>query len=69
MAPRGDEPALFAVAVGVVALHIVDDNFLQPDPGTSALDHLASGLIPISILAAIAWIYPRLAPVRVQSLR
>ena len=63
------EPTLFAVAVGVVALHLVDDNFLQPAPGTSPLDHLASGLVPISILAAIAWIYPRLWPVRVQPLR
>lgn len=54
------EPTLFAVAVGVVALHLVDDNFLQPAPGTSPLDHLASGLVPISILAAIVWIYPRL---------
>ena len=27
-------------------LHVVDDNFLQPNPGTSAADHLASGLVP-----------------------
>ena len=47
------------VALGAVALHIADDNFLQPEPGTSAADHLASGLVPIAILAAVAYLYPR----------
>ena len=52
--------AVFLIAVGVVGLHIVDDNFLQPEPGTSAGDHLASGLIPIALLAIFAAGYPRL---------
>jgi hypothetical protein len=43
-----------------VALHIVDDSFLQPQPGTSAADHLASGLVPLAILALATWWYPRL---------
>ena len=30
------EYRLFLLAVGLVGLHIVDDNFLQPEPGTSA---------------------------------
>ena len=47
------------IAVGIVGLHIVDDNFLQPEPGTPARDHLASGLIPVVALAAIAMVYPR----------
>ena len=54
------ETALTLIAVGIVGLHIVDDNFLQPEPGTSAGDHLASGLIPVAVLAAIAVVYPRL---------
>src|SRR6476646_7661476 len=54
------ETAFTAVAVGIVGLHIVDDNFLQPEPGTSAGDHLASGLIPVAVLAAIAVAYPLL---------
>ena len=54
------ETALFLMAVGVVGLHIVDDNFLQPEPGTSAGDHLASGLIPIVVLVIVAAAYPRL---------
>ena len=50
----------FLLAVGLVGLHIVDDNFLQPEPGTSAGDHLASGLVPIAVLAACPVAYPRL---------
>lgn len=41
------ESALYLLATGAIALHFVDDNFLQPEPGTSAGDHLASGLVPI----------------------
>ena len=54
------EAGLVRIALGVVALHIVDDNYLQPEPGTSAGDHVGSGLIPIAVLAAAAAVYPRL---------
>ena len=50
---------VFLGATGVVALHVVDDNFLQPAAGTSALDHLASGLLPLAALALGGWSYPR----------
>jgi fermentation-respiration switch protein FrsA (DUF1100 family) len=40
----------------------VDDNFVQPPPGTSGGDHLASGLVPLAVLALAAWAYPRLRP-------
>ena len=41
-------------------LHIVDDNFLQPQAGTSAADHLVSGLVPLALVAAAALsAYPR----------
>jgi uncharacterized protein len=55
-------PTLFFVAVGLIALHVVDDNFVQPQPGTSALDHVFSGLIPLALLALAAWAYPRVRP-------
>jgi uncharacterized protein len=69
-APSAVEPAsvatvgrrerwLVAITVGVIALHIVDDNYLQPEPGTSAADHLVSGLVPIAVLVALAVGYPR----------
>jgi dienelactone hydrolase len=44
----------------VIAVHVVDDSFLQPQPGTSARDHLASGFVPLALLALAAVLYPRL---------
>jgi len=54
------EKLLFLLAIGAVALHVVDDNYLQPEPGTSAGDHLTSGLVPLAILATVAVLYPRM---------
>jgi uncharacterized protein len=50
------------LAVGslvIVGLHVADDSFLHPEPGTSPLDHLASGLVPIAVLAVAAVAYRR----------
>ena len=50
----------FAVAaLAAIAVHVVDDNFVQPGPGTSADDHLVSGLAPLVALVAFAIAYPR----------
>ena len=54
------ERGLVLLALTAVGLHIVDDNYLQPARGTSPLDHLASGLIPLAILGAVAAGYPHL---------
>ena len=54
------EVALARIAIGVVALHVVDDNFLQPNPGTSAGDHLVGGLVPLALLVPAGAVYPRL---------
>ena len=51
---------IFRAATGLIALHVADDSFLQPPAGTSAADHLASGLIPLGVLALAAAVYPRL---------
>jgi uncharacterized protein len=51
--------SIFLIATGVVALHVIDDNYLQPNAGMSPFDHLASGLIPLALLALGAWAYPR----------
>ena len=56
----GHETALARLAIGLIALHVLDDNFLQPRPGTSPADHLVSGLVPVAILAVIVMVYPRL---------
>jgi dienelactone hydrolase len=53
---------LFLVPLALIALHILDDNFLQPEAGTSAGDHLVSGLVPLALLALAAWAYPSLRP-------
>src|SRR6187399_2302553 len=46
----------------VIAFHIVDDSFLQPQPGTGADDHLVSGLVPLAFMALAVWAYPRSRP-------
>jgi hypothetical protein len=56
------ETVVARVALGVVALHIVDDSFLQPQPGTSAGDHLVGGLVQTALFILAAWAYPRLRP-------
>ncbi len=56
------ETGLARVALGLGALHVVDDNFLQPEPGVSARDHLWGGLVQVALLVAFAWGYPRLRP-------
>ena len=54
------ERGLFTVATSVLGLHLIDDNYLHPKPGTAAGDHLASGLVPLGVLALAAAAYPRL---------
>ena len=50
---------MFLIGVGVIAVHVVDDSFLQPQPGTSAGDHVVSGLVPLGSLALAAAAYGR----------
>ena len=54
------EYGLFSIGVGAMAIHVLDDSFFQPEPGTSAGDHLVSGLIPVAVLSLLAAVYPRL---------
>jgi fermentation-respiration switch protein FrsA (DUF1100 family) len=56
----GLETTLAVAALAVIAVHVLDDNFLQPQPGTSAGDHLVSGLVPTAVLLGAAAAYPRL---------
>lgn len=51
--------ALFLVATGAVAVDLLDDSFLQPEPGTAAGDHLVSGLAPLGVLVFLAAAYLR----------
>src|SRR5207237_890145 len=54
------ELTLAVAAIAALALHVLDDNFVQPEAGTSAADHLVSGLVPLAALLAFATAYPRL---------
>jgi uncharacterized protein len=56
------EAGLARLALGIGALHVVDDNFLQPQPGTSAGDHLVGGLVQTALFVLAAWFYPRFRP-------
>ena len=56
------ETALVRVALGVVALHVLDDSLLEPNRGTAATDHLAGGLVPSLLLVVAIVFYPRLRP-------
>ena len=53
------EAGVVVAATAVIGLHVVDDNFLQPNPGTSAGDHLFGGLVPLALLAGAAALYGR----------
>lgn len=61
-ASRRTEAGLARLALGIAALHVADDNFIQPQPGTSAGDHLVGGLVQTALLVLAAWAYPRLRP-------
>jgi uncharacterized protein len=54
------EAGLARLALGVAVLHVVDDNFLQPEAGTSAADHLWGGIVQVALFVLFAWAYPRL---------
>jgi uncharacterized protein len=54
------EVGIVQLSLGAIALHVVNENYLQPQPGTSIGDHLASGLVPLAILVGAAVAYPRL---------
>jgi fermentation-respiration switch protein FrsA (DUF1100 family) len=56
------EAGLARVALVAITVHVLDDSFVQPELGTSAGDHLVSGLVPVFVLGVAAWGYPRLRP-------
>jgi dienelactone hydrolase len=57
---RSREAVLFLIGIALVALHVLDDNYVQPQAGMSPGDHVVSGLVPLALLGLAAWAYPRL---------
>jgi dienelactone hydrolase/uncharacterized membrane protein YozB (DUF420 family) len=58
--PSRTETLLFRLAMAVVAVAVVDDAFVHPEPGTSGTDHLAAGLLPVAVALALALRFPRM---------
>ncbi len=56
------EVRVASVGIATVALHVLDDTFLQPQPGTGAGDHLVSGLVPLALLIGAISVYRRARP-------
>ena len=52
------------LSVAAIGIHIADDNLVQPEPGTSAADHLVSGLVPLAfaLAAGVAIVSVRFRP-------
>ena len=59
VARRATERSLALVSIALVGLHVLDDNFVQPEPGMTAVDHLTGGATLLALIAAAAWAYPR----------
>ncbi len=59
LARLATERRLAVASLGLVGLHVVDDNFFQPEPGMSPVDHLPGGLTQLALVVAAAWAYPR----------
>jgi MYXO-CTERM domain-containing protein len=60
MASTRRETAAFHLGAALIGVRILDDTVLQPAAGTSVLDHPVSALVPLSLLALVAWAYPRI---------
>ncbi len=56
--PRVTADALALGAMATVGLHVVDDSFIQPEPGTSAVDH-PGGLVSLALLGIAGAAYHR----------
>jgi uncharacterized protein len=54
------ETVLFLIGIALIAIHVLDDNYIQPQPGMSPGDHVVSGLVPLALLGLAGWAYPRL---------
>jgi hypothetical protein len=56
------EVAGFQLALAAIALAIVDDAFVHPEPGTPLAPRAVGALVPLAVAALLAWAYPRLRP-------
>jgi hypothetical protein len=57
---RVGDVAAFRAGMVLIAAAIIDDAFVNPEPGAEAGDHLASGLLPLGALVLAFALAPRL---------
>ena len=57
--PRGNVAA-FRAALAVVGLAVIDDAFVNPEPGVHAGDHIVSGLVPLAVVVVLIAVANRL---------
>ena len=54
------ETAVFGAGVGLAILHVLDDAFIEKQPGTKAGDHLFAAGVLLVVLGGSLALYPRL---------
>ena len=59
---RIGERRFFAIGAALLALHVVDDGFVHPEPGTGAGDHLVSTGVPLLAVALAVVAYRSARP-------
>ena len=58
--PGRREHLVFALAVGVIVLHVLTDAFVAVEPGAARSDHIVTSALPIAVSIFAIWLYPRL---------
>ncbi|HXV95334.1 MAG TPA: alpha/beta fold hydrolase [Gaiellaceae bacterium] len=59
---RSGESVVFLTSAALLVLHVLDDGFFQPEPGTSAGDNVLYVSVFVGVLVAAALVYPRVRP-------
>lgn len=60
--PVGWGTQVFAVACGVIAIHVLSDALAGREPGVAAEEQVVPAFVPVAILIGAAVAYPRLPP-------
>ncbi len=61
-AQRDASALAFRIPLAVIAVAVFDHAFVSREPGTTAMDHVSSGLAPVLAALVLIWAYPRLRP-------
>ncbi len=56
----GPERLVFSLAGAAIALHAIDDAFVNREPGVQWTAHIAAAALPVALIALAIWLYPRM---------